>query len=404
VTRVEGFAVARPDEPFVAGPAGVVTRAALLAGADDLVARLKGGTVSAAIDGGNAAEIVSGLIAAERLGCRLILSSNGSSVLSIPPFEIVLETSGTTGRPRRRRHSLDALAGHISTTVRPATWFSGYATTSFAGLQVILTAFLSGGRLVRGDSSSLAHIRAAARATHATHGSATPTFWRHWLLSEDGESAAAPLEQITIGGEPVDQHTLDRLRITYPSARITHIYASTEAGVCFSVRDGKAGFPAAWLAEGTGDVRLRIRDAELDIESPRRSLEPVANSDPSAGSDGCWISTDDLVEVVGDRVMFRGRRNNVINVGGAKVHAEKVERVLLEVAGVVDAHVYGRSNGVTGQLVAAAILCGRESPVTETITSAQCHARRVLARHEVPVVIEAVDHIDVGPTGKKTRG
>jgi hypothetical protein len=39
-----------------------------------------------------------------------------------------------------------------------------------------------------------------------------------------------PLKQITIGGEAVDQVTLDMLRGVFPAARITHIYASTEAG------------------------------------------------------------------------------------------------------------------------------------------------------------------------------
>ena len=38
-----------------------------------------------------------------------------------------------------------------------------------------------------------------------------------------------------------------------------------------------------------------------------------------------WIHTGDMVEVFDDRVMFRGRVDNVINIGGAKVTPEEVE-------------------------------------------------------------------------------
>jgi hypothetical protein len=37
---------------------------------------------------------------------------------------------------------------------------------------------------------------------------------------------------------------LDKLRTSFPTARIAHAFASTEAGVAFDVDDGLAGFPA----------------------------------------------------------------------------------------------------------------------------------------------------------------
>ena len=76
--------------------------------------------------------------------------------------------------------------------------------------------------------------------------------------------------QITLGGEAVDQDLLDRLHAAFPHARLTHIYASTEMGVCFSVRDGKAGFPADYLSDRSLPCQLRIAsDGELEIRSKR---------------------------------------------------------------------------------------------------------------------------------------
>jgi len=43
------------------------------------------------------------------------------------------------------------------------------------------------------------------------------------------------LRQITLGGEIADQAVLDALARRFPGARITHVYASTEAG-CWLLR------------------------------------------------------------------------------------------------------------------------------------------------------------------------
>ena len=55
-----------------------------------------------------------------------------------------------------------------------------------------------------------------------------------------------PLEQVTLGGEPVDQAILDRLREVYPDARISWIYASSEAGAAIAVISVATSFLIGW--------------------------------------------------------------------------------------------------------------------------------------------------------------
>ena len=76
-----------------------------------------------------------------------------------------------------------------------------------------------------------------------TAASGTPTFWRQTIYRDAEALAKVPLEQITLGGEPVDQAILDQLREIFPTARISWIYASSEVGASIVVHDGKAGFP-----------------------------------------------------------------------------------------------------------------------------------------------------------------
>ena len=65
-----------------------------------------------------------------------------------------------------------------------------------------------------------------------------------------------------------------------------------------------------------------------------------------------WIATGDLIEQVGDRCYFAGRRTEILNVGGNKVHPLRVEQVVQQVPGVADVRVFGRPRPLVGQMVA----------------------------------------------------
>jgi acyl-coenzyme A synthetase/AMP-(fatty) acid ligase len=81
-----------------------------------------------------------------------------------------------------------------------------------------------------------------------------------------------------------------------------------------------------------------------------------AESDPSRSEVDGWWPTGDLADVVGDRVVFRGRNSDVINVGGVKVDPLPVEHRITSLSGVTAARVFGRSNPMTGAIVAAEIV------------------------------------------------
>jgi len=186
-----------------------------------------------------------------------------------PAGRIFMMTSGTTGAPKIAAHSIEALLSRAKAALHPgnrgAKWLLTYQPTGFAGIQVQLTAVIGGGVIVTPPERTPAGFLEAARKLGVTQISATPTFWRSFLMAvRPGE---LNLRQITLGGEAADQATLDRIRKAFPDARITHIYASTEAGVVFSVHDGLEGFPAAWLDQSTQGVQLRVRDGFLQIRS-----------------------------------------------------------------------------------------------------------------------------------------
>ncbi|MBL8213768.1 MAG: AMP-binding protein, partial [Bryobacterales bacterium] len=160
---------------------------------------------------------------------------------------IHLMTSGTTGLPKVARHSLPSLAASLRRTGNSAEarWLLTYPTTSFAGLQVVLAAVLGGGELYAPPDTTPPALVNELRRHAITHASGTPSLWRKLLLALNPENPIPSLKNITLGGEAVDQATLDRLSQAFPQARLRHVYASTEAGVIFTVADHRAGFPAS---------------------------------------------------------------------------------------------------------------------------------------------------------------
>lgn len=316
---------------------------------------------------------------------------------------IYLMTSGTTGVPKVAAHRFESLAGEIGKTRSSASarWLLTYPGSSFAGLQVILTSLLGGGTLIAPAASNPEALALAATNHQASHVSGTPSFWRAFFLAL-GETPLPSLRQITLGGEPVDQPLLDRLSALFPQAQIAHIYASTEAGALFAVRDRREGFPASWLDSGIGGVGLRIVDHMLEVKSPRRMLGYASGHETPITPDG-WIRTGDRVRAAGDRVFFTGRADLRINIGGYKVSAEEIERALVAVEGIADARVIGVPNPLTGQALVAEVLYapGYDKEVVQTNAIRQLKAG--LESYKVPRIFRTLDSPALAASGKKAR-
>jgi acyl-CoA synthetase (AMP-forming)/AMP-acid ligase II len=168
-----------------------------------------------------------------------------------------------------------------------------------------------------------------------------------------------PLQQITLGGEASPADLLDEIRATFPLARVSQVYASTEFGSITSVNDGLPGISLGSLWSASNPTsNVRAENGELWVRAGAGMLgyadEDDADGDtPSATA---WRPTGDLIEIVGTRVLFRGRQSEIINVGGVKVHPLPVEERILALECVQAARVFGRPSKLTGAIVAVEIV------------------------------------------------
>lgn len=303
-----------------------------------------------------------------------------------------LLTSGSTGRPKRIGHTLSSLTT-VAGDLAPRRWLCPYSPGTYAWWQVVTLALGTPGQdLVVVDPTALDGWAAAAAEHGVTAASGTPTFWRQSLMAQKEHLAQVPLEQITLGGEPVDQAVLDQLKAAFPGARISWIYASSELGASIVVHDGRAGFPVEWLDREASDrPTLSVRDGELVIASPHHGV----------GLGGA-VPTGDAVTIEDGRVVITGRiSSDEINVGGAKVSAGVVRSVLLQHPDIAWAQVRGRKSPMVGNLVVADLVLNpgvTNDKELQASVSAFCAER--LPEYGVPRMLKVLDEIPVTATGK----
>ncbi len=305
----------------------------------------------------------------------------------LSPGRIWLLTSGSTGRPKRVAHTLESL-----TTVggqQPArTWLCPYAHGAYAWWQIVTLGLTQPEQhILFVEPSELDSWPGQALAAGVTAASGTPTFWRQALYRDPESVAALPLEQVTLGGEPVDQAILTRLTEMFPQARVSWIYASSEAGATIAVHDGRAGFPVEWLdREAPGRATLSVEDDELIISSSKRAEGIDAR-----------LRTGDRVEIADGRVVITGRlASDEINVGGAKVSASAVRNVLQSHPSVAWASVRGRKAPIVGSMVTAEVVL--DGPATDSDLTRWCAER--LPDYSVPRRIRFLDTIPIKETLK----
>ena len=428
------------DEPvIISAGLGPLTRRALQADVFGLRRRVpRGGT--AAVVGSGARMVAAALVALEGWAGRVELAGSLNPALVSPDAVVLRDTeilqdegiggsgdgvvtvpetagegraeaartawrlfsSGTTGAPKPTDHSfasLTRLARQVKRRAEegkrePRRWGLLYPPTRMAGVQVVLQALYGGDSLVdaHGAPDLEERLRQFTRSGVDSL-SATPTMWRMILRSQ--ACGDLRLRQITLGGEIATQSLLDALSRRF-SARLTHVYASTEAGAAFSVSDVMEGFPRRFLDRGHGDIALKVHDGVLFVHAPGSS---TAMPDD-------FVCTGDIVEVRGDRVYFVGRTSGLVNVGGDKVLPERVEEILRQHPAVADALVVPRPSRITGWLLTAEVVPAQ--PVGDldsgSLESAlRSHVALHLPRTHVPARVKAVSTLSLSPTGKASR-
>lgn len=308
----------------------------------------------------------------------------------IPPlnWKITMFTSGTTGIPKKVSHNFKSISRFVKVSERneKSIWGFAYNPTHMAGIQVFFQALLNGNSIIRLFGLDTKDIYTEIKNNGITHISATPTFYR--LLLPCNETFPS-VERITSGGEKFNEKTFNQLNQVFPNAKITNVYASTEAGTLFASQNDIFSVRPEYKS------LIHIENNELLIHSNLMGITET-NIDE-------WYNTGDVIDIVSKNPLkfrFVNRKSEMINVGGYKVNPLEVEEAILAITGIKNVRVYSKSNSVLGKIICCEVVAS-SNQITES--SIRTFLQSKIQEFKIPRVIRFVEELSTTRTGKLKR-
>jgi amino acid adenylation domain-containing protein len=344
----------------------------------------------------------------------------------------VLYTSGSTGHPKGvviSRASLEYFVGWAARALplSPADQIAQYAPLHFDLPVYDLFVGLTAGACLHLVDRVTAMLPAAvyrllaARRVSVLY--AVPSALNALMRSAGMAAGGLPsLRRVMFAGEAFHMPQLRRLRGALPrSARLFNLYGPIETNVVtwHEVDDQDlAGdeVPIGVPLPGTG-IRLWGGGAMLDLRpqaegeivvsgpavSPGYLGDPVrtARTRLAAASGETFYRTGDHARVDGHgRLIFRGRKDDMVKIRGSRVELGEVEAVLTAHPEVAEALVRVRGPDHETALHASVVLMERSAATGPLLR--QWLAQRLPA-YMVPRAVEVLPRLPVTSTGKLTR-
>lgn len=314
---------------------------------------------------------------------------------------LVVETSGTTGRPKRVALSADAVlasaAASESALGGPGQWLLALPVQYIAGSNVLARSLAAGTTPMPVPPGRLSAERVleavAAMDDPVRYTALVPAQLSRLVDEAEADDALrralAGFSRILVGGQATPAPLVDRA--TALGWRLTRTYGSSETcgGVVY---DGRA----------IGQTEVRIIDGRVELGGPTLAEyyldDPERTEAAFVEHDGQrWYRTDDAGELADGVLRVTGRIDDTIVTGGLKVRLGDVERIVREQPGLADAVVVAGHDPEWGEV-----------PVVVTTVRADLEALRravgaVLPPEARPDRIVTVDTVPLLPSGKPDR-
>ncbi|WP_111719597.1 AMP-binding protein [Homoserinimonas sp. OAct 916] len=281
-----------------------------------------------------------------------------------PDVVLIVETSGSTGNPKRVVLTADALLASATASEAalggPGQWLLALPAHYIAGINVLVRSLTAG---TEPEIAGTGHfdpddVVAAARRMAGTrrYVSLVPAQLAALLDADAAGDLLRRFDRILVGGQALP--TRLRERADEMELRITRTYGSSETGGgC--VYDGRP----------IGDTRVRIVDGLIELAGTVLAvgyLDPGQTDRAFHNDEGLrWYRSQDTGQLSSDEhgplLTVTGRADDVIISGGVKVSLAEVEHLLQAVPEFAHSAVTGAPSDRWGE-VPVLVLEGTDPP------------------------------------------
>jgi long-chain acyl-CoA synthetase len=299
---------------------------------------------------------------------------------------LVIFSSGSTGTSKAAVHDLVPVLEQFHVQGPAVRAISFLLFDHIGGINTLFSILGNGGCLVVVEERSPERVCQAIARHRVELLPATPTFLNLFLVSEAYRHwDLATLKIVSYGTEVMPPSTLRRLREALPQVKAVQKYGSSEIGI---LQSKTRPSDALWLKIGDERCRMRVVNGMLEIRTPSAMLGYLNAPNPFT-PDG-WFPTGDAVDVDGEYVRVLGRRSEMINIGGEKVHPVEIENVLQGMDGVVDVVVIAEPHVISGHIAKARVQLSTAETLEQFRVRMRRFCRDKLPRFKIPQKVELV--------------
>lgn len=346
-------------------------------------------------------------------------------------ISIVMHTSGTTSTPKGAvmRHS--DLMFNVMTTINAQKFAQGevhlivnpmfHATALYSSLPV--GAYQKSPVVITADTSADGLMALIQKERCTTFLTVPSILQRIVAMPNLADFDASSLRVIGYAGSFMPVKTVRALQAAFPEVALHNFFGLTETISATHALDGEAAeerpdsigrllpFVEALIVDEDGVVAepdvvgelLFARENIIQgyINQPGRLEEALVEIDGRM-----WFNTGDLALRDEEGYFFiRGRKKDMIIVGGENVYASEVEAALHRHEGIREAAVKGiPATGVReslGEMIKAYVALEPGMALTETDVRRHCHG--ILPSYKIPHIIEFLDALPRNPSGKVVK-
>ncbi|GEO65024.1 AMP-binding protein [Companilactobacillus nantensis] len=348
------------------------------------------------------------------------LMGNDARVPDEDDLALIMNTSGTTGKPKRvglthglllngvehdiESHKMTAL--DTTMVVMPMFHINAQAVS-------ILSTRLSGGKIVITNKFSASKFWNQVRDNGVTWVSVVPTIINILLINQAANANYSDdirlrFVRCSSFALPLDKLTAFQTRF---HTTILEGYGMTETASQCTINPFDAPKVGSAGKAFKTDVEIMV-DRKI-VHAPNQLGEIIVRGDhviadyldphPNSFKNG-WFLTGDLGYLDEDGYLFvKGRKKDIINHGGEKVAPAQVENSLSQLNFIKEVSVIGTPDSLYGEAVTAVVISQGQQAEELERQKIMAHAQATLANYEQPTRIFFVEDYPRNATGKVIR-
>lgn len=342
--------------------------------------------------------VVKSIIIGRKL--TVILLSDGISEADykfdeLPENHISVFTSGTTGVPKLKSIRFSALTERISDKINIAENVGcSFDINKFAALQTVFAVIKNQACYVNLSvkTSTLSQFKLNRLST-------TPSWFNFNVICSDNSTIDfKDLTSITLGGESSNIKVLSWIKLNLPDCSVVQIYASTESGTLFSVKDGLPGIALEYAKKLEEENRLQWSHDVCNI-SEGDSIELLYYD----VNDKSLKKSDDFFVLNDGRLVFKGRGDDVLNIGGINVSLITLENFVIDNFDIEDCVAKTIPNPIVGNLIYLEVVVDSTADFSKLKKDILIHIKQMLGKQYTPFKFLSVSNIKYNSNGKKIR-